>query len=71
MTRKGWRGITEPIKHIKTVNQRKKMKFFGTVKAAVLEGSMGFPNLVASSIYETKPINYLSMVTEELKGVVR
>ena len=43
------------------------MKVFRPKKAVVLEGSVGFPNLVAYSIYYTDPINYLSMVTEKLK----
>ena len=41
----------------------------GTVKAAVLEGGPECPNLVASSVYDAKPVHYLSMVSEEIKWV--
>ena len=29
------------------------------------------PNLVASSVYDTKPVHYLSMITSELKWIVK
>ena len=45
--------------------------FRGTVKAAVLVGDPDCPNLVASSVYDTKPINYLSMVSEKIEWVVK
>ena len=35
-----------------------------TVKAAVLEGDLGCSNLIASSMYDTNPVHYLSMVSE-------
>ena len=31
-------------------------------KAAVLEGGVEFPDLVAFSVYDTNPVNFLSMV---------
>ena len=37
----------------------------------MLEVSVGLPNIVASSIYDTKRINYLSMVTEQFKRIVK
>ena len=42
-----------------------------TVKAAVLVGDPGCPNLIASSIYDTKPVNYLTMVSETVQWVVK
>ena len=39
----------------------------GTVKADVLEGDPGCPNLIASSVYGTKPVHYLSMVSESVQ----
>ena len=71
VTRKGGCGIHEPIKQVKVENDKEKMKVFGTVKAAVIEGSVGLPNLVACSIYDTKPVNYLSMVTEKLRLILK
>ena len=40
-----------------------------TVKAAVLEGDPKCPNLVASSVYDAKPVHYFSMVSGEVKWV--
>ena len=38
----------------------------GTVKAVILEGDDNCPNLLASSVYDIKPVHYLSMCTEKL-----
>ena len=43
----------------------------GTVKAAVLKGDKECPDLVASSVYDTKPVHFLLMVCESLKWVVK
>ena len=40
------------------------------MKAAVLNGDNECPDLVASSVYDTKPVHYLSMSCEELKWQV-
>ena len=37
--------------------------------SAVLDGDPGCPNLVASSVYDTKPVHYLSMVSEQVEWV--
>ena len=49
--------------------KERKISVRGTVKAAVLEGDPKFPNLVASSVYDTKPVHYLSIVSGEVKWV--
>eukprot|EP00957_Ditylum_brightwellii_P072309 5496270-Ditylum_brightwellii.AAC.1 len=41
-----------------------------TVKAVVLEGDPNCPQLVACSVYNTKPVHFLSMVCEKLKWMV-
>ena len=71
VTRKGRRGIPESIKQVEVERRADQLKVRGTVKAAVLRGDPGCPNLVASSIYDTKPVHYLSMVTEELKWIIK
>ena len=71
VTRKPGRGIPDCVfqrEEIKRVDQH---KVRGTVKAAVVMGDPGCPNLIASSVYDTKPVHYLSMVTTELKWVVK
>jgi len=41
----------------------------GLTKAAVLEGDAECPNLVAFSVYDTKPVHFLSMSCTELKWI--
>ena len=39
-------------------------------KVAILKGEPKCPDLIATSVYDTKPVHYLSMSSEELKWVV-
>eukprot|EP00536_Pseudo-nitzschia_multiseries_P003570 jgi/Psemu1/8122/gm1.8122_g len=48
---------------------RAEREAWGTVKAAVLEGNPECAFLIASSVYDTKPVHYLSMVTSVIEGV--
>ena len=41
------------------------------MKAAVLRGAKECVNLVASSVYDSKPVHYLSMVCNKIKWVVK
>ena len=41
----------------------------GTVKAAVLEGDLGCPNIIASSVYDTNTVHCLSMVSKSIQWV--
>ena len=43
------------------------MRVRGTAKADILEGDPSCPNLVAVSVYYTKPVHVLSMICKELK----
>ena len=56
------RGIPSSVKQEEMKNKKKQIEVRGTVKVAVLQGDEKFPNLVASSIYDTKPVQFLSMV---------
>jgi len=71
VARKGGRGIPDSVLQAEVINRKDQLKVRGTVKAAVLEGDPGCPNLVASSVYDTKPVHYLSMITSELKWIVK
>ena len=42
----------------------------GTTKVAILKGDPKCPDLIATSVYDTKRVHYVSMSSEELKGVV-
>lgn len=52
------------------LNRHAQIAVRGTVKAAVLEGDPGCPNLIATSVYDTKPVHYLSMISEEISWQV-
>ena len=41
------------------------------MKAALLRGNKGCPNLVSYSVYDTKPVHFLSMVCQQLKWIVK
>lgn len=67
VTRSGMRGIPNHVKQAEVKNRKDQIAVRGTVKAAVLEGDPTCPNLVASSVYDAKPVHYLSMVSKEVK----
>ena len=62
--------IPTSILHFEQQSIKYQIKFRGTVKASLLEGDTACPNLVAYSIYDTNPVNYLSMVCDTLKWAV-
>ena len=41
-----------------------------TSKVEVMEGGIKFSNLIESSVYNTNPFHYISMVSKELKWVI-
>ena len=48
-------------------NKRRKIASLGTVKVAKLEGDPGCSYLIASSVYNTKPVHYFSMISNKVK----
>ena len=64
------RGIPACVLQQEVVSKIEQRKVRGTVKAAVLEGDAKCPGLVASSIYDTKPVHMLSMYCTNLKWKV-
>ena len=69
VARKGMRGMPSSVIQDEVHNKKKQIKVRGTVKVAVLQGDKKCPNLAASSIYDTKPVHFLSMVCTEVKWV--
>jgi hypothetical protein len=47
------------------------MKVRGTVKAAVLIGDVDCPNVVATSVYDTKPVHFLPYVCKSIKWIIK
>ena len=69
VARKAGRGIPECVLQDKEKNPLTQRAARGTVKVAVLEGDSGSPNIIASSVYYTKPVHYLSMVSKSVQWV--
>ena len=64
VTRKGKRGLPKCVVQEEQKTREAQLQVRGTVKAAVLQGDPDCPNLIASSVYDTKPVHYLSMVCD-------
>jgi hypothetical protein len=69
VTRKGGRGLPGSVLQEEEKNKDRQLGVRGTVKAAVLLGDAGCPGLVANSVYDTKPVHFLSMICEEIKWI--
>ena len=70
VVRKGGRGAPKCIIQEEVKDRNKLIAVRGTVKAAHLQGDDVVKCLVASSVYDTKPVHYLSMVSVVLEWVV-
>eukprot|EP00957_Ditylum_brightwellii_P084676 6438645-Ditylum_brightwellii.AAC.1 len=71
VARKGGRGIPDCVKQKQQKSKVNQRLVCETVNAAVHEGDPRYPCLIASSVYDTKPVHYLSMIMYELKWVVK
>ena len=71
VTQKGERDIPGCIVQQELTNQTTIEQVQGTVKATKLEGDPDCPCLIASSIYDAKPVHYLSMITDVIKWIVK
>ena len=69
VARKSGRGIPPSVFQEEVNNITHQQAVRGTVKESVLKGGPGCPNLVASSVYDTKPVHYLLMVSESVERV--
>jgi hypothetical protein len=71
VTRKGGRGIPPSVLQEEVKNRKAQISVRGTVKAAVLTGDPECPDLVATSVYDTKPVHFLSMICSEIKWIAK
>ena len=62
-----WSSKLCPTGGEKTLNEICAVR--GTVKAAVLEGDLDAPNLVAVSYYDQKPVHFLSTICESIQWI--
>jgi len=66
---KGGRGVPECVKQVEITKRSEQLRVRGTVKAALLLGDDCVSCLVASSVYDTKPVHYLSMVLIRIEWI--
>ena len=64
-------GITPSVTQEELKSKKAHIDTRGTAKEAVLGGDPKFTNLIEASMYDTNPVHYYGMVSEELKRVVK
>jgi hypothetical protein len=69
VTRKSGRGLPSCVLQEEIKNAKDAEKVRGRTKAAVLEGDEVCPNLVAFSVYDRKPVHFLSMSCTSLTWI--
>lgn len=67
VTKKRMQGIPNCVKQEVKKNKEVQRLVKGTMKVAVLEGNKDFPNLVVCSVYDSKPVHFLSMLCSTLR----
>jgi hypothetical protein len=69
VTRKGGHGLPACVIQQEGRTRNEERTVHGTVKTAHLKGDNSITCLVASSMYDTKPVHYLSMVSIQLEYI--
>ena len=64
--RKFGRGLPPSVIHKELKIKKVQLEAQRTTNASVLQGEPKWPNIVASSVYDTKPVHYLSVVSSDL-----
>ena len=49
--------------------EKEQLEYHSTMKSAVLKGDPKWPNIMALSVYDRKPVQYISMVLYDLKWI--
>jgi hypothetical protein len=69
VTRAKGHGIPKCVLQEAVEKQKDLTTTRGTIKAAVLEGDPGCPELVSVSVYDNKPVHFISMICDSIKWV--
>jgi hypothetical protein len=69
VARKSGRGLPKSIIQEEAKIKSQQDKIRGTTKAAMLTGDPEVPELVAFSVYDTKPVHFLSMACTGLEWI--
>ena len=65
------RGIPSCVTQEELISNMEHIDTMGIENEAVLEGYLKFTNLSEAIIYDTNHVHYISMISEELKWVVK
>ena len=71
VARKGMRGVPSCVLQEEKSSKKDQMKVRGTVKAAILKDDPNCPDLVATSVYDTKPVHFLSMSCSRIQWIIK
>ena len=66
VARKGGRGLPTAVLQEEVTNKVEQEKVRGTVRAVELIGDLACLKLLAVSVYDTKPVHFLSMAAEKI-----
>jgi len=69
VARKGGRGVPTCVLQDEPRTRAAQMINRGMVKVAILKGDSQCPDSVATSVYDTKPVHFLSMSAESFKWI--
>ena len=71
VTRASGRGLPEFVIQKEVTAVLEKQALTGTLKAAVLIGDDECPALLACSVYDSKPVHFLSTAAKEIKWITK
>ena len=69
VTRKGRQGIPSCVLQEEVKNMTAQLGVRGTVKAAILRGDPECDSLVAVSVYDTKPVHFLTTANNSIQWI--
>ena len=67
VARRSGRGLLDCVLQEEKATKTEQVNVRGTVKDAKLNGDPGCPNLLAVSVYDTKPVHFLSAAAEKIE----
>ena len=69
VARKSGRGVPTSVLQEEVMNRNAQLSVRGTVKAAKLVGDINCPEMCAVSVYDTKPVHFLTMCNRAIKWI--
>ena len=65
------RGLPQCVVQLEKATEKEQERVRGSTKAAVLHDDPECPDLVAVSVYDTKPVHFMSMMCEDIKWITK